>query len=210
MASLKGIEVILCRVDNQKGIVKSWILHEGSTVVIVDTGQDAKDAEAIQRALERLGCSITDVSAILLTHCHGDHTGGLRFLGPHRDVVFAHPGDQQRIADDTGISINKLAVGPLLWLPDVEVISMPGHTPGTVLLYWPSRGAIIAGDAIFSTGRHLISPPDYLCDDPGMARNSIHHLISRDLTFDAVLVSHGEDVLQDGKARLHRILSPHR
>jgi hydroxyacylglutathione hydrolase len=210
MDTLKGIEIILCRVENPKGIVKSWILHEGSTVVIVDTGQDAKDAEAIQRGLERLGWSTTDVSAILLTHSHGDHIGGLRFLSPLHDMVFAHPGDQQRIADDTGISVNKLPEGPLPWLPDVEIISMPGHTPGTVLLYWRSRGTIIAGDAIFSAGRHLISPPDYLCDNPAMARNSIRHLISRDLAFDAVLVSHGEDVFQDGKARLQRILSPHR
>lgn len=118
--------------------------------------------------------------------------------------VLAHPADRERIEVATGVAVQDLRPGPLSWLPDVEVIPMPGHTPGTVSLCWHSRGILIAGDAVFSAGRHLMCPPDYLCDDPARARQSLAELVARDFPLQAILVAHGEDVFEGGRARLQR------
>ena len=211
MDEIPGIVPVPCRVGTPKGIVKCWILHDGPTTVLIDTGQDDNDAVAIRRALADLKRPLSKVDACIITHRHGDHTGGLANLMKEATMpVYAPATDRARIEAATGVPVQELAMGPLKWLPDVEVISMPGHTPGTVSMFWHSRRTLIAGDAIFSAGRHLIAPPSYLCDDAALAHRSIAELVARNLPIDAVLVAHGEDVFEDGMTRIKRILETKR
>jgi glyoxylase-like metal-dependent hydrolase (beta-lactamase superfamily II) len=211
MGPLIGIDIIKCREGNPKGVVKSWILYEDLSTVIIDTGMDEMDADRIRRALAELGKSFQDINAIVLTHRHGDHIGGLPFLHSKSEIpILAHEGDQPQITNETGLTVQNLPVAPLKWLPDVEVIHAPGHTPGTIMLYWRPKKTLIAGDAIFSAGGHLIPPPHYLCDDPDMAKQSLERLLKEDMEIECILVSHGEDVFEGGKTRLARIQAPKR
>ncbi|HZY65257.1 MAG TPA: MBL fold metallo-hydrolase [Rubrobacteraceae bacterium] len=58
--------------------------------LLVDAGVSCRRMEAM---LTRLGRSLKDVGAVLLTHGHGDHTSGLRSLLRKRSVdVYAAPG----------------------------------------------------------------------------------------------------------------------
>ena len=58
-------------------------------VVIVDTGMSLDDAERIASEFRKL--SDKPVKAIVLTHAHGDHTGGAAaFLGGTRPQIWAH------------------------------------------------------------------------------------------------------------------------
>lgn len=208
---INGVTIVRCRVGTPKGVVKCWILHDGPTTLIVDTGQDARDADAIRRALASLGRSLAQVDACILTHRHGDHVGGLASLLAERTMpVFVPAADRERAEAATGVRMQELPLGPLKWIPDIEVIPMPGHTPGTVSLYWHSRRTLIASDALFSAGRHLITSPTYLCDDAALALQSVARLVERDLPIEAVLVGHGEDVFEDGKTRIRRILETRR
>lgn len=206
-----GITAVSCRVGTAKGIVKAWVLQDGDTTVLVDTGQDATDAAAIRTCLSGLGIELSDVSGCLLTHRHGDHVGGLASLAEQQELdVRAHPADRATIEGVTGVTTVDLCPGPLEWLPNVEVLEMPGHTPGSVALYWHSRKALIAGDSVFSAGRHLVAPPAYLCDDAELARRSIADLVAREWPIEAVLVGHGEDVYEEGQTRLRRIQATQR
>lgn len=206
-----GITAVPCRVGTPKGIVKAWVLQDGDATVVVDTGQDATDAAAICSCLKDLGVALSEVQGCLLTHRHGDHVGGLAGLAEQGDLdVRAHPADRAKIEAATGVSTVDVAPGPLEWLPDVEVVEMPGHTPGSVALYWHSRKALIAGDSVFSAGRHLVAPPAYLCDDHELATRSIADLVAREWPIEAVLVGHGEDVYEEGQTRLRRVLATRR
>src|SRR5574337_1799966 len=50
-----------------------WLLHDDARALVVDPG----DAQPVQAALERLGLQLR---GILVTHHHGDHTGGVAAL----------------------------------------------------------------------------------------------------------------------------------
>jgi len=50
-----------------------WLLHDGQQALVVDPG----DAQPVLDALQRLGLQL---AAILVTHHHADHTGGVAEL----------------------------------------------------------------------------------------------------------------------------------
>lgn len=65
-------------------------LEAGGRGLLVDAGFSCRRLEGL---LARIGRDLADVSAVLLTHAHADHTSGLRSLLREREVpVFAAPG----------------------------------------------------------------------------------------------------------------------
>lgn len=59
------------------GAVNWVLLREGSDLTLVDTGYPGDTAD-VERAIRGIGCRPEDVRAILVTHAHVDHIGGLR------------------------------------------------------------------------------------------------------------------------------------
>ncbi|RRD56870.1 hydroxyacylglutathione hydrolase [Comamonadaceae bacterium OH2545_COT-014] len=125
-----------------------WLLHDGVHALAVDPG----DASPVSHALAARGLRL---AAILVTHHHPDHTGGVAALqaatsaavyGPAREVLpFAHT------PVDGGDEV--MALGRP-W----RVLDVPGHTAGHVA-YWSERahsgvGAplLFCGDTLFSGG----------------------------------------------------------
>lgn len=119
-----------------------WLLREGRRVVVVDPGDEAP-------VLRYLAEEDADLAAILLTHHHGDHTGGVAgLLARHPVPVFGPAGES--IA---GVSV-PLREGDKIALPDfhadLKVIDVPGHTRGHIAYY--GEGALFCGDTLFACG----------------------------------------------------------
>lgn len=119
-----------------------WALRANGCVAVVDPG----DATPVLRHLDRSGDRLC---AILVTHRHGDHIGGIAELvarhpvpvyGPTREAaeVITHP-----LADGAQVSLPALGV-------DFEVLEVPGHTLGHIAYY--RLGTLFCGDTLFGAG----------------------------------------------------------
>jgi hydroxyacylglutathione hydrolase len=111
-------------------------------LVAVDPG----DAAPVIAELQRSGASL---AAILLTHHHPDHIGGVPELLRHGAVPVIGP-DDNRIAQRT----RTVHDGEQLELPDLgltfEILQVPGHTVSHIALW--GHGALFCGDTLFSAG----------------------------------------------------------
>ncbi|MCC6657616.1 MAG: hydroxyacylglutathione hydrolase [Rhodocyclaceae bacterium] len=119
-----------------------WLLREGRRIVAVDPGE----AAPVLRYIDEQG---VDLAAILLTHHHGDHCGGVAGL-LQRQAVDVYGPAHEAIA---GVSI-AVGEGDIVELPGLpasfRVIDVPGHTRGHVAYY--GQGALFCGDTLFGCG----------------------------------------------------------
>jgi len=124
-----------------------WLLHRGDSAVVVDPG----DEGPVLAYLEEHRLTLT---AILVTHHHGDHIGGINNLLAHREVPVFGPADEA-----IATLSHPLADGDRVDLPEIgvsfEVIAVPGHTRGHIAYYGRnihSCGVLFCGDTLFACG----------------------------------------------------------
>ena len=121
-----------------------WLIiqSDNSHVAIVDPG----DAGPV---LERVESGNLVPSAILITHHHGDHTGGVTELLRHFSIPVYGPRGE-RIPGRT----HDLAEGDSINLEDLSlqfrILDMPGHTAGAIAYY--GNGEVFVGDTLFMSG----------------------------------------------------------
>ncbi|MFN7835896.1 MAG: hydroxyacylglutathione hydrolase [Burkholderiaceae bacterium] len=132
-----------------------WIIHDSAAklAAVVDPG----DAAPVLDWLETSGCRLT---ALLITHHHADHVGGIGPLleharrqgwpappvhGPALETI-AHMTHPQRDGDTVTID----ALG---WT--AKVLDVPGHTVGHIAYFSTARSehpVLFCGDTLFAAG----------------------------------------------------------
>jgi hydroxyacylglutathione hydrolase len=119
-----------------------WALHHDRHAVLVDPG----DAEPCIRFLEQHQLTL---SAILITHHHGDHVGGNaalfsrfrpRIYGPRQEAI---PCMTDPVTEGDHIDLPELDLA-------FSVLSTPGHTLGHIAYYGANR--LFCGDTLFACG----------------------------------------------------------
>ncbi|TMA80768.1 MAG: MBL fold metallo-hydrolase, partial [Deltaproteobacteria bacterium] len=162
---IDGVKIVPCRVKGPRGIVKSFLVTGNERLILVDTGFSDADADIIMDAIVEMGHKHADLKLCVLTHRHGDHTGGLKKLKKTlKFEVMAHELDMPAIQKATGYDVEHVVRGREQ-LPDcggINVLHTPGHTAGHISLHLPRIKTMIAGDAVVSAGEHLVVSPAYL------------------------------------------------
>jgi hydroxyacylglutathione hydrolase len=121
-----------------------WLIHNGVCAVAVDPG----DATPILAALEQHGLALT---AILLTHHHADHVGGVPQLLQHTKVPVYGPRNDAIAA--VTIPLDEGDVVDLPELPlQLSVLEVPGHTRGHIAYVAQQPGWLFCGDTLFAGG----------------------------------------------------------
>jgi len=121
-----------------------WVLAEGSHAAVVDPG----DAAPIERFLAENGLTL---DAILATHHHGDHVGGLLALASHWKCPVWGPAGE----DIEGLG-TRLVEGDRIHVPGIEieldVLDVPGHTAGHIAYVDTLKEFVFCGDTLFACG----------------------------------------------------------
>lgn len=121
-----------------------WLIinSEQKSVIAIDPG----DAEPL---IDFLRTNQMRLEAILITHHHDDHTGGLLELQKHF-LVDVYGPKSERISGVT----HQVSEADLITLPSVKapinILDIPGHTLGHIAYYMP--GFLFCGDTLFSAG----------------------------------------------------------
>lgn len=117
-----------------------WLLRRGGRAAVVDPG----DAAPVMKRLQAEGLQL---DAILVTHHHADHQGGVAALLESWPAPVFGPGNESI----TGRS-RPLSGGERIEVLDqeFEVLAVPGHTAGHIAYRMP--GAVFCGDTLFGAG----------------------------------------------------------
>src|SRR3954465_12195171 len=119
-----------------------WTLRRGTYAAVVDPGEAGPVLEYLER--EKLS-----LAAILATHHHADHVGGIAELRSKYDVpVYGPRGEPiatltHPVSEGDRVSIPELGVS-------FSVLDIPGHTRAHVAYY--GAGALFCGDTLFACG----------------------------------------------------------
>jgi len=140
-----------------------WIVHDGQHAAAIDPGA----AEPILAALAEHHLTLT---AILLTHHHADHIGGVPALLSRWQVPVYGPR-----ADGIAAVSVPLGEGERVTVPGLDlmlrVLDVPGHTLGHIAYVRETPGAhwLFCGDTLFGAGcgRLFEGTPAQMADSLG-------------------------------------------
>jgi hydroxyacylglutathione hydrolase len=123
-----------------------WLVHDGVHAAAIDPG----DSAPILAALAKHKLTLT---AILLTHHHADHIGGVPELLRHARVPVFGPRH-----DHISVVTEPLGEGDQVDVPGLDltfsVLDVPGHTSGHIAYVRKTPGAhwLFCGDTLFAGG----------------------------------------------------------
>ena len=145
---------------------------------LVDPGHLANEMgepcfDYLVKAIEDSGLNADDIGLVINTHSHPDHCQANEALVTKNQAVVTLSKEEDEFRATLGggiysmLGIKAPRFTPLFYLKEgtldlgaknrisLQVLLTPGHSPGSVCLYWPENKILISGDVVFygSIGR---------------------------------------------------------
>lgn len=164
---------------------KVWKLNVDSNVyfldlkekVVIDTGPRAYRA-IVEEELSKI-VDLKKVDRVIFTHLHYDHTGNFelfpnaKFYASQKEIELLKKNKVNAVLDPLFASKFNIRLNPLKDFLGLKVIETPGHTEGSVSLYYEKEGVLFSGDTLFFNGFGRI---DFPFSDPARMEESLEKL----------------------------------
>ena len=155
----------------------------------------------VKENLAKLSLSIRDIDLVIITHGHPDHMEGIRAFSDTSAMIAMHQAEMdfiKNIAPHYGEALGISDFEPHILLKEgdlqvgeqsFEIINTPGHSPGSICIYWPDKKILFTGDVVFNQG---IGRTDLPAGSGQELKESIKKISRLDL--DYLLPGHGDIV----------------
>ncbi len=187
--------------DAYENNCNSYVIR-GERTVLIDPGH-SRHLPRLFSQMEEDGILPDEIHVLILTHGHPDHLEGLEaFL--ERPVRIAMSREEERyLLEDGKLLLDLMGQPPpslqidfylkegelRLGTKTFNIFHTPGHSPGSLSIYWPERKALFTGDLIFFQG---VGRTDFPGGSSRLLRESIERLSRLDA--EMLLSGHGEIV----------------
>jgi hydroxyacylglutathione hydrolase len=171
---------------------------------------------------------------LVATHCHLDHMGSMARLKKEFGCPVAASGEDAGVMEGT-VPYTKFKLDPLRTayykllsplypyeyvdvdtrlsdgdvidlLGGLEVLLVPGHTPGSIMLYQREAGVLFTGDTIRNENGVLDGPPPQFTPDIDEAFRGIEQIVLP-LEFETLLPGHGDPVTEKAHEAVERLVA---
>jgi glyoxylase-like metal-dependent hydrolase (beta-lactamase superfamily II) len=142
--------------------------------ILIDTSSPDNIPE-LESDLKNLGLSPQDISTIILTHNHWDHTGGI--------ILFL---DAEFYASKLDFGENLKEIHKLN-IPEFKIIDTPGHSKGGICILY--KDILFSGDTIFHRG--TIGRTDLPGSDENEMKKSLEKL--KKIKYKILCPGHGSN-----------------
>jgi len=140
-------------------------LIDGPTRILIDPGHISL-FDHVHKELNELGLTLDDIGLVIGTHAHPDHLEAAELFKEKPALVALHNKDWRFLksmdnSPKTPLSLNTQSIAPAFFLKegdisisgfDFLVLHTPGHSPGSVSIYWPDQKMLFTGDLVFKGG----------------------------------------------------------
>jgi len=138
-------------------------LINGSKKILIDPGHYHLFGN-VKDLLSKLSITPQDIDLILLTHGHPDHVEAVRAFSNAHALIALHEAELdfvKNLAPHYGTAMGITEFEPQILLREgellvgdmkLQVIHAPGHSPGSICIYWPQEKTLFTGDVIFYQG----------------------------------------------------------
>jgi glyoxylase-like metal-dependent hydrolase (beta-lactamase superfamily II) len=189
--SLNDLSVIV-----GEGLCSNIYVIGKDEATLIDTGI-GNSLNPVLPQLQKLGVFSDNITKIVLTHFHHDHAMGTYIIQTESNPkIFIHKFDAKFVSN-LGSNLIALEEGEVIetekW--PLEVISTPGHSPGSICLYSKNENILFSGDTVMPHG--YFGRYDF---EGGSLKSLIESLgkLSR-LRVEVLFPGHGDPVLENGE-----------
>jgi len=175
---------------------------EGESLILIDPGLK-RHVPDILESMKTDGLDPDKISLVINTHSHPDHLdGAAAFMD--KDVQMTMHEEEEKFLKDVGREFFQMfGLEPPQYRVDfysnegdlnvngiaLKVLLTPGHSPGSICLYWPEKKVLVSGDVVFSGS---IGRTDFPGGSGNLLKQSIEKLAQLEVEY--LLPGHNETV----------------
>lgn len=159
----------------------TFLVGSGDRPLLLDTGQGVPVyLSLLEQALEAL-CGGGSPQAIVVTHAHVDHLGGVRQVAERFGEMTVSKMPWPERDEAAGGPIRALAAGDVIETEGatLRAVHTPGHAPDHLCYYLVEERALFTGDVVLGAGTTVI--PDDGSGDLAQYMNSLRRLLELDV-----------------------------